>query len=172
MGERMVKYFSYGSNMYTPRLRYRVPSCSFVTIANLSGRQLHFHKQSKDGSSKCDLFHTGVATDVVWGVVFDTAEAEKQDLDRAEGLRAGYNDQVVVLTKPNGEQIEAVTFVADATAIVKGIAPFTWYKDFVAGGAQEHGLPPDYIATSIGPVLAVQDPKPEREQEERAKVRN
>lgn len=52
-----VKYFAYGSNMCSGRLSERV-SCTFVAVARLAGHQLRFHKVSKDGSSKCDAFHT------------------------------------------------------------------------------------------------------------------
>jgi gamma-glutamylcyclotransferase len=53
-----MRYFAYGSNMCSGRLRARV-TCDFVTTAKLAGYQLRFHKLSRDGSSKCDAFRTG-----------------------------------------------------------------------------------------------------------------
>jgi hypothetical protein len=84
-----MNYFAYGSNMWTPRLRARVPSCRFNTIARLLRHRLCFHKKSVDGSSKCDAFETGSERDAVWGVVFDILPSEKQALDKAEGLGNG-----------------------------------------------------------------------------------
>jgi gamma-glutamylcyclotransferase len=88
-----MKYFAYGSNMSTPRLRERVPSCQFTTNAKLLRYQLRFHKRSKDESSKCNAFHTGEDTDIVWGVIFNILAAEKKALDRAEGLGSGYDEK-------------------------------------------------------------------------------
>src|SRR5258706_1571757 len=135
-----------GSNMFTARLRFRVSSCEFVSIAGLAKHQLRFHKRSKDGYSKCDAFCTSTELDVVWGVVFDIAASEKPKLDKAEGLGGGYNAHSVSVMTPTGKYLEATTYLADATAIVKDRAPYTWYKEFVERGAAEHGLPEDYVA--------------------------
>jgi hypothetical protein len=167
-----VKYFAYGSNMFSARLRFRVPSCEFVSIARLPKHQLCFHKRSKDGSSKCDAFCTGTVLDVVWGVVFDIAAAEKPKLDEAEGLGGGYNAHSVSVMTPTGTHLEATTYLADMTAIVKDRCPYTWYKEFVQRGAAEHGLPEDYVAAVVHAIKSVPDPNPQREREERAKLRN
>jgi hypothetical protein len=167
-----VKYFAYGSNMLTARLRFRVPSCEFVSIARLPKHQLRFHKKSRDGSSKCDASYTGAELDVVWGVVFDIAASEKSKLDKAEGLGGGYNAHSVLVMTPTGKSLEAATYLADATAIVNDLAPYTWYKEFVQQGAEEHGLPEDYVVAAIRATKPVLDPDLQREREERAKLRN
>jgi hypothetical protein len=167
-----IKYFAYGSNMVTARLRYRVPSCEFVSIARLPMHQLRFHKQSKDGSSKCDAFYTGVELDAVWGVVFNIPSSEKPRLDKAEGLGGGYNAHSVSVVSSLGQCLEATTYLADATAIVKDQAPYTWYKEFVEWGAAEHGLPEDYVVAAIRVTKSVPDPSSQRERDERAKLRN
>jgi gamma-glutamylcyclotransferase (GGCT)/AIG2-like uncharacterized protein YtfP len=167
-----VKYFAYGSNMFTARLRFRVPSCEFVSMACLTKYQLRFHKSSKDGSSKCDAFYTGAEPDALWGVVFNIDASEKPKLDEAEGLGGGYNTHSVSVTTPQGNGLEATTYLADATAIVKDQAPYTWYKEFVERGATEHGLPEDYVVAAIRATKSVPDPNPQRERDERAKLRN
>lgn len=156
--------------MSTPRLRCRVPSCRPVSIAKLSGYQLRFHKRSKDGSAKCDAYYTGDRADFVWGVVFEIAATEKSSLDAAEGKGAGYEDRNVQLTLPSGEQVEAVTYVAQAQAIDLSLPVYSWYKDFVATGALEHRLDEAYVARNITPIDAVPDLDQAREQRERAKV--
>jgi hypothetical protein len=115
-----MKYFAYGSNMSTPRLRARVPSCGFVTTAKLLGHQLCFHKRSNDKSSKCDAFHSGVDTDIIWGAVFNISAAEKKALDKAVGLGSGYNETTVDLITPAGEHLRAITYYADNTLLRKG----------------------------------------------------
>jgi hypothetical protein len=83
-----MKYFAYGSNMCSGRLRARV-TCSFITTAKLVGYQLRFHKVSRDGSSKCDAFRTDHQNDAIWGVVFDIPDAEKAALDGMKGAATG-----------------------------------------------------------------------------------
>lgn len=158
--------------MFTARLRFRVPSCEFVSIARLLKHQLRFHKGSKDGSSKCDAFYTGAESDVVWGVVFNIAASEKPKLDKAEGLGGGYNAHSVAVMTPSGANLEAATYLADASAIVQDLAPYTWYKDFVERGAAEYGLPGDYVVAAIRATKSSLDPDPQRERDERAKLRN
>jgi AIG2-like family len=110
--------------------------------------------------------------DAVWGVVFYIAVSERSNLDKAEGLGGGYNAHSVSVIMPSGNDLEVATYFADATAIVENRAPYTWYKEFVERGAAEHGLPEGYVTAAIHTIKSVSDPKPEREREERAKVRN
>ena len=157
--------------MFTARLRFRVPTCEFVSIARLPRHQLRFHKRSKDGSSKCDAFYTGEELDTLWGVVFDIATSEKTKLDQAEGLGGGYNAGSVSVVTLSGKYLEATTYLADRTAIAQDLAPYNWYKEFVDRGAAQHGLPDDYVATTIRPTKSLPDPNPQRERDERAKLR-
>jgi hypothetical protein len=80
-----VLYFAYGSNMSTPRLRYRVAACRFAFIARLPSYKLCFHKKSsKDQSAKCNAFKTTTPTDVVIGAVYEIPSDEKPALDLAK----------------------------------------------------------------------------------------
>ena len=165
------KYFAYGSNMCSGRLRDRVP-CEFVAVARLSRHRLRFHKLSKkDRSSKCDAFHTGLETDDVWGVVYDIPVAKKPVLDGFEGRGYGYEDAEVVVILPTGEPLTVHTYLANSSYIREGLAPYSWYKGYVEAGAAEHGLPPEYVAVAIEPVAAAADPDNERHDEEAAKLR-
>jgi hypothetical protein len=165
-----IKYFAYGSNMCSGRLRDRVP-CSFVTIAKLACHQLRFHKLSKkDGSSKGDAFHTGIPEDLVWGVVFDIPTSKKADLDRFEGLGYGYHDPEVMVTLPNSNQLLVQTYIADPESIREGVAPYSWYKAYVEAGAVEHELPRGYVERVIMSVVTTEDPDKRRHAKETAKL--
>ena len=120
-------YFSYGSNMSTPRLTDRVHSARAVTIAQLLKHKLKFHKKSKkDGSAKCDAEYTNNAEDVVHGVVFQILASEKPELDKQEGKGAGYEDKIVSVITQNGETLDAVTYYA--TKINPLLMPYDWYR--------------------------------------------
>src|ERR1700688_4639442 len=112
-----ILYFAYGSNMYAARLRYRVPSCRFRFTAQLLKRRLCFHKRSSDGSGKCNAFATAASKDSVFGVVYEISPDEKPALDRAEGLGYGYHDECVRVQSPDGQEVQAQTYIADGDKI-------------------------------------------------------
>ena len=155
-------YFSYGSNMSTPRLVERVPSARIVAVARLQKHRLKFHKIGKDNSGKGDVECTNDQKDAVYGVVFEIAASEKPGLDRYDGLKNGYEEKNVSVYARDGEELTAVTYYA--TNIDPGLKPYEWYKEHVLRGAREHGLPVDYINI----ILAVESvPDPDKSRHER-----
>jgi len=160
---KIIKYFSYGSNMSSPRLIDRVPSARFMSIGKIAGHQLRFHKKSKDGSAKCDAEHTQNPGHFIWGVVFCISASEKEALDRIEGLGHGYDEKTVTVILENGDHLEAKTYYAiqkDAS-----LKPYHWYKEHVLRGARENQLPFDYISI-IESVQSVTDHDQERQTKE------
>ncbi len=139
------RYFAYGSNMATERLRGRAPSARPLGRGRLLDHRLRWHKLGKDGSGKCDVAFTGAGSaHAVWGVVFEIDVAEKPLLDAAEGLGIGYAEQRVSIIVAGGE-CSALTYQAMPDKLDKALRPRPWYKDYVLHGAREHGLPADYI---------------------------
>ena len=61
-------------------------------------------------------------------------------LDRIEG---GYERVTVRVRQPNGNVVEAVTYISDE--LTKDARPYSWYKKLIISGAREHNLPQDYI---------------------------
>jgi cation transport regulator ChaC len=156
-------YFSYGSNMSTPRLKERVPSARAIAVARLHKHRLKFHKKSKDNSGKCDAECTNDEKDVVYGVVFEIAASEKPELDKHEGLKNGYEEKSVSVNTDDGKELKAVTYYA--TNVDSKLKPYEWYKEHVIRGAHEHGLPAKYIST-ISAVEAMPDPDKSRHERE------
>ena len=162
-GLKMMLYFSYGSNMSTPRLVERVPSARAVAVARLQNHRLKFHKKGKDGSGKGDIECTADEKDVVYGVVFEIATSEKTQLDKHEGLHNGYEDKSVSVFSQDGKEQIAVTYYA--TNIDPDLKPYEWYKEHVIRGAREHGLPADYINIILD-IEAMPDPDRARHERE------
>ncbi len=160
-----MKYFAYGSNMCTSRLRSRVTSATFYCVARLPGYRLRFHKRGQDESGKCNAFRTDRPQDEVLGIVFEIDPVDKPNLDNAEGLGNGYHEETVRLIYDQGD-LEAYVYIADKTHIEDNLLPYTWYKEFVVGGALEHGLPDSYVEMLIQ-VKAINDSKPGRAAQER-----
>jgi gamma-glutamylcyclotransferase len=157
--------FAYGSNMSLARLKDRVPSARLVAIGILGEHRLAFHKISKkDGSGKCDAQYTGSPDDKVIGVVFEIADAEKPNLDRAEGLGRGYDEKQVKVAA-DGKLLNVQMYFA--TNIDSSLKPYHWYKKHVLVGAKEIGLPLDYVSI-IEAVESEEDPDPQRADRELA----
>jgi len=160
-------YFAYGSNMCTGRLRKRVSTAALICKAKLPKHALHFHKRSKDKSSKADAFYTGRPEDVVWGVIFEFDQEEKAALNDAEGLGQGYVEKNVTVIDDEKREHHVFTYVADAAYIEPDLPPYSWYTRFVIEGARQHGLPADYIG-QIEAVPDTADPDKKRDAENRA----
>jgi gamma-glutamylcyclotransferase len=154
-------YFAYGSNMLRERLLARVPGAKWLGVAHCDGRQLEFHKKSIDGSGKCDIPQTGNNADKVYGVLYDVPRSQKPDLDEAEGLGQGYNDEKIEVQFHDGQTKSAIAYFASPDAKKSGLIPYDWYLCLVLEGAKQNGLPDGYIA-SIAGVKAIPDPKPGR----------
>ncbi len=156
-----IAYFAYGSNLHPVRLRQRAPSAAVVGAAALAGHRLAFHKLGRDGSGKADARDSGDPTDRVWGVIYWISLADRQTLDRCEGLGVGYARHEVDLALRGGGLVRACSYFALDAAIRPGLRPFTWYRDLIVRGARHHQLPADYRAT-LEAVAADPDPDPER----------
>lgn len=140
-----MKYFTYGSNMLTERLRARVSSARNPIPFTLKKFWLRFHKKSDDGSGKCNIVASACGDDVVHGVLFEVENHQIKALDRAEGVGHGYRrDEIAVSI--NGTKTEAFVYVAEKNAIDDALVPYKWYYDLVLSGAKQHDLPSDYVA--------------------------
>lgn len=162
---KALLYFAYGSNMSTRRLRARIPTARFLSIAALPGHQMRFHKVGRDGSAKCDAFATGDDNHRLAGILFRIPADERPALDRCEGCGNGYERKRVVLELPEGSTVEAFTYYA--TRIDPALRPFTWYREHVLRGAREHGLAPSHLRR-IEETETIDDPDTARHNRELA----
>jgi gamma-glutamylcyclotransferase len=147
------------------RLRKRVPGAQPLGSAILQGHELRFHKRGRDGSGKCDAYFVNDETAYLMGVLFDIPLAGKDDLDRIEGLGAGYHEKTVSVVRENGSWDVAVTYYA--TDITENLTPYCWYKQHVLIGAMEFNFPKDYLA-SIEVIEVVVDQDQARKAKESA----
>lgn len=161
-----IPLFSYGSNMYSKRLKSRVPSALNTGVAKLEKYRIVFDKIGKDGSAKATIIHTGLLADVVWGTIALIPEHQKYLLDEAEGLGKGYNQHWITVKPIDQAWMSVLTYIADASYLDRHRKPFHWYKDLVVAGAVENHLDPDYIAM-LGSIPSVADPDVSRREKER-----
>ena len=150
--------------MLEQRLRApkRVPGAVCLTKAFARGYRLRFHKKSVDKSGKCNIVQTGSMEDVVHGVLFEIPEAQRRKLDAAEGYGQGYDHADIQVHLPDGTTESALVYVADFNAIDDEKVPYSWYHELVVAGAEQHGLPADYIAR-LREQRSVKDSEPNRD---------
>lgn len=148
--------FSYGSNMPAARILARAPSAERVATGYVTHRRLAFHKRGADGSAKADAALTASESDRVWGVVYSLSTEDKRVLDAHESLGVGYDEEEVAIHTA-GEPVRAWMYVARAEVIDESLRPFSWYHLFVVKGAEQNGLPADYIR-AIREIETIPDP--------------
>ncbi len=153
-----MRYFAFGSNMLSARLRARVGEFAAGVAGHIAGHQLRFHKRSGDGSAKCDAYHTNNPDDVIHGVVYHISAAQQILLDSFEGR--GYL-KLEIPVNVNSDRTAAYMYVADPNYVNPDLAPYHWYRQFVIAGAKEFALPAHYVRT-ISMVPAVTDPDRDR----------
>ena len=120
-----LNYLAYGSNLHPMRLMERVPSAQLIGSTEIAGYELAFHKKSKDGSGKCNLFQIDEDSKSVFGAVYQIDVTEKPALDEAEGNGSGYLDAQVSVTS-DGNTHTCFTYFAQQSHIVDHLKPYHW----------------------------------------------
>lgn len=91
----------------------------------------------------------------MWGAVFACPPEEKQVLDRIEGVGEGYDETIVPVELDDGSVLKVRTYTAHPSAIDEALLPQAWYHRYVTTGADEQGLPAEYVeALRRQPVVA------------------
>ncbi len=161
-------YLAYGSNLHPARLRARLGPIEVLGAAVLEGRRLSFDKLGTDASGKCTVHPDPAGT--LHGALFVLTPAQRATLDGIEGVGAGYTVERVTVDQA-GATLEAFTYVAQATHLRPGLAPFGWYRGLVEAGTVFHGFPADYLE-AIRAVATVEDPDARRRRRNAALLRS
>lgn len=146
-----VLHFAYGSNMDWAQIRTRCPSAQFLCRAKLPKYRLAFTRQSINrGCGVADILPD--ENKDVWGVVYQLARVEMEQLDRSEGFRLGRPDEENAYTREESQVFED----GDAerpigVSLYRGHPqpnpplPSREYKTLIVNVARHWELPADYI---------------------------
>ena len=162
-------YFAYGSNMLEQRLKDRVGSAEFFSNAWIRGYKVRFRKISIDASGKADLVQTGDLEDIVHGVVYEFDPADWDALDKHEGATGsnpGYGRVPIRVHTDSGNR-DVTIYLARKERIDESLKPYTWYRDLILCGAEQHGLPEDY-RRKIENIVDIPDPDENRKKKREA----
>ena len=139
-------YFTYGSNMRPERMLARTGDAA-GTPAVLDGWTLTFNKRGSVGGTYANIEPSEQHS--TWGVAYHCDDAALRALDRAEGVGGGhYRRRVLSVTLDDGEQVDAVVYVACRKSISEGRPP-EWYLHTILDGIYAWGLPDEATETVL-----------------------
>lgn len=136
--------------MLTERLTARCKSAKFIGVGSVQGYQIHFTKKSKDNSGKATLVQTNNNFDIVYGVLFNVDDSEKEKLDTHEGTNdGGYIPKENFLVTQNDKVINTKTYIAPQDRCRNDLIVYDWYLGLVVSGARQHKIDENYISKII-----------------------
>ncbi|TNM92772.1 gamma-glutamylcyclotransferase a [Takifugu rubripes] len=138
-------YFAFGSNLLKERLELANPSASFVTTGRLKDYELKFGLWAEHAEH---MWHGGVATiefhpgAEVWGVIWTLSNENLTSLDNQEGVDRGLYSPLEVSVETDKGIIVCRTYQINN---FHACLPSPDYKMVVCMGAEQNGLPTEYL---------------------------
>ncbi|XP_038580639.1 gamma-glutamylcyclotransferase a [Micropterus salmoides] len=138
-------YFAFGSNLLKERLQLANPSARFCSTGRLKDYELNFGLWEKHVDN---TWHGGVATiescpgAEVWGVIWTLSKDNLCSLDNQEGVNLGMYSPLEVLVETDKGLVLCRTYQMNN---FHACPPSPQYKQVVCLGAEQNGLPVDYL---------------------------
>ncbi|XP_020487303.1 gamma-glutamylcyclotransferase a [Labrus bergylta] len=138
-------YFAFGSNLLKERLQLANPSAVFFTTARLKDYELDFGLWAQDAKNS---WHGGVATILsrpgseVWGVIWTLSDEHITTLDKQEGVSLGLYSPLEVSVETDKGLMLCRTYQMNN---FHPSPPSPQYKEVVCLGAEQNGLPVEYM---------------------------
>lgn len=147
MGMNDIVYFGYGSNMDFAALRAKGVKPRASRQACLPGWRLRFNVAHffKHEGGVGNIEYTGLATDVVHGVLHICDETDLAALDKLEGEGVGYDRISVEVTSEN-TTVVAHAYIGCSAYINENLLPVARYMNILVRGARAAKISSDYIA--------------------------
>uniref|UniRef100_A0A672J6F0 Gamma-glutamylcyclotransferase-like n=2 Tax=Salarias fasciatus TaxID=181472 RepID=A0A672J6F0_SALFA len=138
-------YFAFGSNLLKERLQLANPSAEFRTTGRLKDYKLNFGLWERQADN---AWHGGVATieptpgAEVWGVVWTMSNDNLSSLDNQEGVNKGKYSPLEVSVETDEGPMLCRTYRMNN---FHACPPSPQYKQVVCSGAEQNGLPVEYL---------------------------
>jgi len=138
-------YFAYGSNLLTDQKGRRTGMIRQAMRCRLVGWRFAFNKQSDNGSVYANIVPDENAE--VWGVIYRCNPQALVQMDVYEGVSSGHYSRVAInVVTDDGNDIEAVTYVAGPAYQGQDGIPSRDYLARILTGARCHNLPTEYVS--------------------------
>jgi gamma-glutamylcyclotransferase len=127
--KKTMKYFAYGSNMDSKQMSGRSIRFSQRTHAILMGYRLEFNKvasrNAQEGYANVITFENGILE----GVLYEIPDSDLSKLDVHEGYPNHYDRIKVKVKLEDGQEVEAVAYIAQPSRVRDGLKPTRDYLD-------------------------------------------
>ena len=141
--EKVVRYFTYGSNMSLAQITDRMPTAKFVGIGRLPGYRLVFGTTGTISRNSVATILRDPGSEV-WGGVAEVSEHDLNRMDFYEGVRQGEYARIEVnVERASGAQEEIPTYCS-LRKVFEGL-PSREYLKRLQDGAEELKLPDHYL---------------------------
>lgn len=131
-----MKYFAYGSNMNSDRMRERGINFSKREHAILYGWRLKFNKIASQNPKEgyANIEKEKDKESVVEGILYTIQDSHIERLDKYEGYPNHYERLRVKVKLDNGEEVEAVAYIAKSDEVREGLKPSKEYLNHLLKG--------------------------------------
>jgi len=122
-----LKYFAYGSNMNPKRMNQRGIEFLKREHATLSGWRLEFNKIASRNPNEGYANIIQDEKSVAEGIIYEIQKSDIEKLDNYEGYPNHYNRTEVMVKLDDGQEVEAITYIAQPNKIRSGLKPSKEY---------------------------------------------
>ena len=129
-----MRYFAYGSNMNPGRMKERGVNFTAREWAVLKGWRLEFNKVASADPRQGYANIVEGESSVVEGILYEMPDKDILKLDKKEGYPTHYDRITVTVELSNGEEVEAVTYVAQPERVAQGLKPTREYMGHLLKG--------------------------------------
>lgn len=137
----MPTVFLYGPDTFRARVFDRIGTCDVLGSAALDGYELTFDKPNMKNKREGFANVRPADGQTTVGVAFDLS---RKQLETLQGYYGGYTATPVKIdSKKHDAKVDATVFVARRRG--QNLSPSKTTVDFTARGAEENGLPRDFI---------------------------
>jgi len=122
----------------------RCPNARFIFKASLPEHRLVFTHGG--GPDDCAADAVPDPASLLWGVVYDITDSDRQQLDARESVAVRAYRPKEVLVHPHGDVEQRIMVLTYCGAADSLRSPTREYLNHLLRGARQWGLPADYIA--------------------------
>ena len=141
-----MPYFAYCTLLEEAEMQRFVPTARRGTTGQISGQRVAFERHGPNlDTGGCNLSPAEGQT--VYGVLYDLSDEEFAQLDAISGVDRGLYERLAVQVTTDAEDVAAETYIIPNPG--GPFQPSAAYVRPILAGAQELGLPEDYVATLV-----------------------
>jgi gamma-glutamylcyclotransferase (GGCT)/AIG2-like uncharacterized protein YtfP len=140
-----VYYFAYGSNMNHKQMKERCKSAKFLCRVYLENYDFVYdgYSWSRKGAVANIV---PKEKSIVWGGLWEIDEEDIKKLDCYEGYPNVYTRKEVIVKDDNNKEYRAIVYLREPQKLNN---PTDKYREIVIEGANDCGLPKEYIEKKL-----------------------